>query len=74
MNGSEMPRYPRSSVGNHPAFITGQRVRITGGPLRDLSGIVENSADPDRVLVNAGESLPGICIRISPMLLEVLDC
>lgn len=73
MYGSEMPRHPRSILEGHRAFITGQRVRITGGPLRDLQGIVESIADSDRILINAGESLPGICIRISPKLLETLD-
>lgn len=71
MNGSPMPRQ-RTTLDGRPAFPAGQRVRITTGPLRDLRGVVEGSAE-DRVLVNAGESFPGICVRIAPALLENLD-
>jgi hypothetical protein len=72
MNGSDMPRFG-SNLDGRGRLVAGQRVRVTCGPLRDLSGIVESSADRDRVLVNAGEDIPGLSIRISPAQLEIMD-
>jgi hypothetical protein len=73
MNGSEMPRLPRSGLDGRRIFAAGQRVKIAGGPLRDLSGVIEGGIEGDQVLINANESLPGVCIRISSALLENLD-
>jgi hypothetical protein len=73
MNGSDMPsRQDRGFVGGR-AFFTGQRVRVIAGPLHDLSGIVESHGGADRVVINAGDEIPGVSIRISPALLEPLD-
>lgn len=73
MNGSDMPRFAGSNGFVRRELLAGQRVRVTGGPLCDLSGIVESSADSDRVLVNAGQDIPGLSIRIPAKLLEILD-
>lgn len=73
MNGSDMPRFGSSGFDGRRGFFTGQRVRVTGGPLCDLCGVIECSPDGDQVLVNAGEHIPGLSIRISPALLEVVD-
>jgi len=73
MNGPDMPRFGSSNTSGSRGFVTGQRVRVTAGPLRDLSGIVEFSADGDRVVINAGENIPGLSISISPAMLESVD-
>jgi hypothetical protein len=73
MNGSDMPRSPRSTAESRHKLIAGQRVRVIRGPLCDLVGIIESNADSDRVLVNAGENIPGLSVRIPARLLEILD-
>jgi hypothetical protein len=73
MNGSDMPRFGSSNTHGRKGFVTGQRVRVTAGPLRDLSGIVETGADGDRVVIDAGEHIPGLSISISPTMVESVD-
>jgi hypothetical protein len=46
---------------------------VIGGPLCNLRGIIESSADSDRVLVDAGQDFPGLSIRIPASLLEIVE-
>lgn len=65
-------KYLDSGGSDELNLATGQHVRVTCGPLRDLGGVVE-SLDAGNVFVNAGQEVPGLCICISPRMLAVVD-
>lgn len=73
MPGSDMPRSAGSNRPGRRDLVAGQRVRVIGGPLCNLRGIIESSADSDRVLVDAGQDFPGLSIRIPASLLEIVE-
>jgi transcriptional antiterminator RfaH len=55
-----------------PLLAKGKRVRILGGPLYGLEGLVENPSHPSGVIIAVDVLQQGVLVRIPPEQLEVL--
>lgn len=55
-----------------PLLAKGKRVRILGGPLYGLEGLVENPSHPSGVIIAVDVLQQGVLVRIPPDQLEVL--
>lgn len=55
-----------------PLLTKGRRVRVTGGPLYGLQGVVDNPLDPRGIVISVDVLQQGLLVRVPPENLEVL--
>lgn len=73
MNDSSLSSSPQLSGFRDFPWRIGQRVRVIRGPLQDLQGVVASTPRADQVLVSLRDKIPGVCIQLSPLMLEAVE-